>query len=665
MAKEFWPNGATEYTEQLKDNDYLGGYETSSIVPGNKQRKISLLKLRTWLASIFIGKKDNVAALETAAVLFDGRTVQVLGFDTINDGGQGEFVWVASSTATPVQGLIVQVIGVATGRWFRLHTGIINAKQLGVKNDASVDCSSVVNAAAPYCDVIRFDEGGYLLEGQIDVDDTVLNGAGRYLTYFVVDFGEGTNDFNNAAVKLNSQAEIHNIGFIYPNQNNTTGSAILYPPSISIDGYYSKIKNIALLNSYYGIYVDGGASEIEDVIGYPLWRGLYVFFARDIPKISKIHWNPNVMWNYTGVGGGDTDTPGPYGYTNFKANMTTWVGNNGTAYQFGRCDFSHIINLFAYGYFYGLYIKTDTLGSANAMWFINCHIDVTAQPVRIQNWEESLSFIGCKLVGRGTAPSGYDDNNGAITIVGGGAAGEYYQLIKFIDCTMDNYQRYALSNNAVYHLIIRDTIIRNANQLDGGFSLIDDASTPDPDEPHGSISVIGGSIDFDGITDANCRALNKVDEGYVLFDNVKITRKTNASNLINAPLAYVYTKNMELEGANFPQVKSVEGNYLPIYRQMQGYSAPTIGTYTTGDEVINSRPDVGEHEKWRCILGGSPGTWEGVGQTGIISNTTSQRPDALGVVISDGYIYRDTTLNKLIIYYSGSWYEIADSSLPV
>lgn len=647
------------------DDDYIIGVDLAEADPTKATFKAKAINVR--------GKDvisiNTIADMKVKEGSYNGQGALLNGFYINDDGGGGDFYWDATyvHVSTDVDGLVVYVTGVTVGAWIRIYQGTVNAKWVGIKKDASTDCSSIVNATSLVCDIIEFDEGGYLLEAQIDLTECVIRGAGRYLTYFVVDFGEGTNDFNNAAVQLNAEAEIHNIGFIYPNQNNDASSfsPVLYPPSISVFGYYSKIKNVALLNSYYGIYIDGSATEIEDVVGYPLWRGLYLFRAVDIPKISKVHWNPNAMWNYTGVGGGDTTTEGPYGYTNFKSATTAWVGDNGTAYQFGRCDFSHINDLFAYGYLYGLYIKTDTLGSANAMWFINCHIDVTAQPVRIQNWEESLSFIGCKLVGRGTAPSGYNASNNAITIVGGGAAGEYYQLIKFIDCTMDNYQRYALSNNAVYHLIIRDTIIRNANQLDGGFSLIDDASTPDPDEPHGSISVIGGSIDFDGITDANCRALNKVDEGYVLFDNVKITRKTNTSNLINAPLAYVYTLNMELEGANFPQVRSVEGNYLPIYRQMQGYTAPTTGTYTTGDEVINSRPATGEHEKWRCVSGGTPGLWEGVGQTGIISNTSSQRPDVLGTVISDGYIYRDTTLNKLIIYYSGSWYEIADTSTPV
>lgn len=43
-------------------------------------------------------------------------------------------------------------------------------------------------------------------------------------------------------------------------------------------------------------------------------------------------------------------------------------------------------------------------------------------------------------------------------------------------------------------------------------------------------------------------------------------------------------------------------------------SAPTGGTWTTGDYVINTDPAGGDTERWVCSAGGTPGTWIPTGQ---------------------------------------------------
>lgn len=63
----------------------------------------------------------------------------VLYYDTINDGGGGDFFWNASSTAADDGGTILQVTGLATGRWFRLYSGAINVKWFGAKGNGSTD----------------------------------------------------------------------------------------------------------------------------------------------------------------------------------------------------------------------------------------------------------------------------------------------------------------------------------------------------------------------------------------------------------------------------------------------------------------------------------------------------------------------------------------------
>lgn len=78
MAKVRWPIEATTQTEELKDADYFGYYETGSLVAGNKQRKLPYEKLRK---SFYV---DSIAELRTK-IGFDGQKVDVLGYYTAGD----------------------------------------------------------------------------------------------------------------------------------------------------------------------------------------------------------------------------------------------------------------------------------------------------------------------------------------------------------------------------------------------------------------------------------------------------------------------------------------------------------------------------------------------------------------------------------------------------
>jgi hypothetical protein len=45
-------------------------------------------------------------------------------------------------------------------------------------------------------------------------------------------------------------------------------------------------------------------------------------------------------------------------------------------------------------------------------------------------------------------------------------------------------------------------------------------------------------------------------------------------------------------------------------RIVYGATAPASGTWRVGDLVLNAVPSAGSTPGWRCIVAGSPGTWE-------------------------------------------------------
>lgn len=47
-------------------------------------------------------------------------------------------------------------------------------------------------------------------------------------------------------------------------------------------------------------------------------------------------------------------------------------------------------------------------------------------------------------------------------------------------------------------------------------------------------------------------------------------------------------------------------------------ATPVAGTWVAGDIVWNSAPSPGELPGWLCVTGGTPGTWEGIGELGTL-----------------------------------------------
>jgi len=91
----------------------------------------------------------SVAAMTSVAGRYDGDAVWLAGYHAETPGvGGGAFRWDAASTATPDGGTVLEVPGVATGRWVRQFTGPLMAEFFGARPGLDFDSTSAFQAAA-------------------------------------------------------------------------------------------------------------------------------------------------------------------------------------------------------------------------------------------------------------------------------------------------------------------------------------------------------------------------------------------------------------------------------------------------------------------------------------------------------------------------------------
>src|SRR5690242_10552626 len=73
----------------------------------------------------------NMAAINSTAEVTN-TTINVLGFYNPGDGGGGAFYWNATSTLTPVTGMVIKIGSTDPGRLIRIYSpGLVNILWLG------------------------------------------------------------------------------------------------------------------------------------------------------------------------------------------------------------------------------------------------------------------------------------------------------------------------------------------------------------------------------------------------------------------------------------------------------------------------------------------------------------------------------------------------------
>jgi len=88
---------------------------------------------------------------------------------------------------------------------------------------------------------------------------------------------------------------------------------------------------------------------------------------------------------------------------------------------------------------------------------------------------------------------------------------------------------------------------------------------------------------------------------------------------------------------------------------------PTTGTYSIGDKVYATNPQAVGALGWVCVASGTPGTWRMFGILPLTGQTSNRNSFQTNYLTSDdfGYIYRDETLSKWLIWNGATWDTLA------
>lgn len=278
----------------------------------------------------------------------------------------------------------------------------IDVKQFGVKGDGKTDDSAAIQKALDACaanggGVVRLPAGKYKLAMPITVPSGVML-AGEWEaphhaqlmkgTVILAYAGRGKED-GPALVTLSPSSGIKGMTFFYPLQRIPGTKP--YPWTIRGYGMHCSVIDVTLVNSYKGIDFSSEPNElhyIRNVFGCPLKIGISVDKCTDIGRIENVHFNPH-YWMRAEVEGIPS-----------WQDLSKYLLDNCTAFEFGRTDWEYVLNTFSYGCKVGMRFYASKNGACNGN-FLGCGVDWARTAVLIeQTQSRDFSLLMVSLLGQ-------------------------------------------------------------------------------------------------------------------------------------------------------------------------------------------------------------------------------------------------------------------------
>ncbi len=182
-------------------------------------------------------------------------------------------------------------------------------------------------------------------------------------TVLMIDFGKGSTDNNNSAIKMGRQSLIKNIAFWYPNQVlSNSGVAVEYPPTILQKGVEGlTIENVTFVNSYIAMdlathHFNNALQFIKNVYGTPLHTGLINDTNLDTLKVENLHFGSKYWLN-----SGFKNTPSSGVLS--KALMNSSIKPSGFILE--RVDWYFLSNITIEGYYHGMLLRNSSRDATN------------------------------------------------------------------------------------------------------------------------------------------------------------------------------------------------------------------------------------------------------------------------------------------------------------
>lgn len=155
----------------------------------------------------------------------------------------------------------------------------------------------------------------------------------------------GSSSDTLSFITLNRNATLKGLSVFYPNQTKTN-PPVVYPPAVcfapsgaAFEHHNAAIVDVLLVNPYIGVWcVNHERPYIHGLYGEPLNTGIRVDKCTDAPRLENIQFWP--FWTIDG-----------------SAPIQAYRLANAVAFDLGRTDELLTLNLFAFGYYRGMYFR--------------------------------------------------------------------------------------------------------------------------------------------------------------------------------------------------------------------------------------------------------------------------------------------------------------------
>ena len=193
---------------------------------------------------------DSLSDLKANSGTYDGETVYLTGRASLNDGGQGHFIWIEGDYTTQVTADTLSGVYAPSdddsdgseGCWVRPHSSLIDIQWFGAIRGGFSDCTAAVQACVDFC------------RGSTTTDNLVVDWPyGRWLITDELNVGPGTK------IKgVNGDAGgVWGATAAYTGQlSDSKGTVILHQPTSEKDLFVPSLPKGGS-NAYSGISIEG------------------------------------------------------------------------------------------------------------------------------------------------------------------------------------------------------------------------------------------------------------------------------------------------------------------------------------------------------------------------------------------------------------------------
>ena len=301
--------------------------------------------------------------------------------------------------------------------------GYFNVRSFGAKADGTDDTASfakALSAAAAAGGPVFVPAGTYTIRGTLQVPPAVaLKGVNEYPfrswgtpgakspvgTTLLAYAGKG-NASGTPFISVGPNSGVVGLNIYYPEQDPDS-TPVAYPPCIRGAGDDITVKNVLLVNPWWGVDFAThpcGRHLIDGLYGQPLSLGIAVDQCYDVGRIKTVH-----FWTF---------------WAPLKSAAHNWQHTHAVGLDLQRTDWEVVEDVFSFGYHVGLRLRKSSNGACNGQFTdINFDdVDIGVDAHDTQEYACIFSNLNIANAGDGVFKIGIRGSDGGsarVTVRGG------------------------------------------------------------------------------------------------------------------------------------------------------------------------------------------------------------------------------------------------------